>query len=330
MDYSRQKIKQIITETGFIKDNVEKVLRLVDILEELFSSKWRDKLVLKGGTAINMFYMNMPRLSVDIDLDYTGKSRDEMMSDRTEIREYLNAMLSQKNYALAGTSKFPYALDSNVFQYINNAGNRDTIKVEINFLNRAHIYPVQKRKISLFGYENDIGVNVLDARELYGSKFAALIGRGKPRDVYDIYGFIKSENKYDTDELRKCLIFYNCVGGEADILEFSSEKLDSIERREFDRMLKPMLSKSEKFQNNVAIDEIKRYLSVLLQFTDDEREFIKLFRERKYKPELLFGRGEIAVRIGWHPAAFWRCPQEDGTVQEEAMRKAIELENRDE
>ncbi len=75
IDLSTNNIKLIAATTGFLKDNVEKSLRLIDILEDVFSSKWKDKLVLKGGTAINMFFANMPRLSVDIDLDYIGERR---------------------------------------------------------------------------------------------------------------------------------------------------------------------------------------------------------------------------------------------------------------
>ena len=44
-------------------------MRLADILEFVFTSKWKDKLALKGGTAINLFYRELPRLSVDILLD---------------------------------------------------------------------------------------------------------------------------------------------------------------------------------------------------------------------------------------------------------------------
>ena len=129
IDLSRKNIVKVATESGFIKDNVEKVMRLIDILETVFSSKWRDKLVLKGGTAINLFYMNMPRLSVDIDLDYTGESREEMLADKENLREYMRNVLFQKGYSLSDASKSYFALESYVFQYLNNGGNRDNIKV---------------------------------------------------------------------------------------------------------------------------------------------------------------------------------------------------------
>lgn len=52
INLSQKNVVKMAKETNFIKDNVEKVMRLADILEFVFSSKWKDKLVLKGGTAL--------------------------------------------------------------------------------------------------------------------------------------------------------------------------------------------------------------------------------------------------------------------------------------
>lgn len=60
------------TESGFVRDTFEKVLRLKEILKFLNEDKsLREHLLLKGGTAINLTVFNLPRLSVDIDMDYT-------------------------------------------------------------------------------------------------------------------------------------------------------------------------------------------------------------------------------------------------------------------
>ena len=82
INLSQKNIVRVAKETGFLKDNVEKVMRLADILQFVFSSDWKDKLVLKGGTVINLFYRSLPRLSVDIDLDYIGHTREEMERDK--------------------------------------------------------------------------------------------------------------------------------------------------------------------------------------------------------------------------------------------------------
>ena len=71
MNYSKQFISEISEQTGFIANNLEKVVRLLDVLDFIFvKSSFKDALSLKGGTAINLIHTNLKRLSVDIDLDY--------------------------------------------------------------------------------------------------------------------------------------------------------------------------------------------------------------------------------------------------------------------
>ena len=175
INLSQKNVVKIAKETNFIKDNVEKVMRLADILEFVFTSKWKDKLALKGGTAINLFYRELPRLSVDIDLDYIGDTKEEMEKDKEELWNFLQMALFQKNYSLSPQSKRYFALDSAVFQYINNAGNRDNIKIEINYLDRKHVLPLNDKPIKTPVAESDTCVKVLSACELYGSKLAAVV-----------------------------------------------------------------------------------------------------------------------------------------------------------
>ena len=73
MKISKEKLIELSNKTNLIKDNLEKVLRLSEILKFLNEdSKLKGKLALKGGTAINLTAVTLPRLSVDIDLDYTN------------------------------------------------------------------------------------------------------------------------------------------------------------------------------------------------------------------------------------------------------------------
>ena len=67
--YDKSYISKRASEFGFARDTLEKVYRLADILEFLNTEpNLKGKLVLKGGTAINLTIFNLPRLSVDIDL----------------------------------------------------------------------------------------------------------------------------------------------------------------------------------------------------------------------------------------------------------------------
>lgn len=73
MKISNQRLMEVAANTGFRPDVLEKVIRLVDLLNQIFASDFlRTRLVLKGGTALNLFVFEIPRLSVDIDLNYIG------------------------------------------------------------------------------------------------------------------------------------------------------------------------------------------------------------------------------------------------------------------
>ena len=65
--YTSNEISRIANNTNFNKNTTEKVLRLFSILNNISDSEISDMLVLKAGTAINLFLLDLPRLSVDID-----------------------------------------------------------------------------------------------------------------------------------------------------------------------------------------------------------------------------------------------------------------------
>lgn len=70
--YNKTEIGQVARQYGFVRDTFEKVLRLKEILKYLNEEEYlREHLLLKGGTAINLTIFELPRLSVDIDMDYT-------------------------------------------------------------------------------------------------------------------------------------------------------------------------------------------------------------------------------------------------------------------
>lgn len=142
VDKYRNYIEKISKETGFIGSTLEKVERLIRILEWINGDEKLNKLLaLKGGTAINTAVFNFPRLSVDIDLDLTKNlSKEEMIKERKNIHNLLVNYLNTNNYKInMEKSKNVYALDSIVAEYIDIKGNTDNIKIEINYMNRVHI-----------------------------------------------------------------------------------------------------------------------------------------------------------------------------------------------
>lgn len=176
--YNKIYLEKIAKEKGFVRDNLEKVMRLSEILQYFNQNEFlHDSLVLKGGTAINLTVFQMPRLSVDIDLDFAKNcSREEMIKARKNINDEILAYMSNEGYVLKPGSKSPHTLDSWVFGYINAGGNPDNIKIEINYSDRCHVLPMEERTISI-DFLGDIRVCALAPMELFASKLNALISR---------------------------------------------------------------------------------------------------------------------------------------------------------
>jgi predicted nucleotidyltransferase component of viral defense system len=72
MRYDANVLSRLAVQMGVVRNTLEKVIRLAEILRFINTNELlRGKLALKGGTAINLIYSDLPRLSVDVDLDYT-------------------------------------------------------------------------------------------------------------------------------------------------------------------------------------------------------------------------------------------------------------------
>lgn len=307
MEITRQHLSQLADESKFIRDTLEKVLRLSELLKFLNSDTiLKDKLALKGGTAINLTAVELPRLSVDIDLDYTiNSSREELLEIKEIIKKRLADYMWQEGYSIAEV-RDSFALTSIVFNYTNTAGNRDNIKVEINFLDRCHILPLEKKKILTKGIVDDFEVLTLNTTELYASKINALLSRGTPRDLYDVNAMMEHNVIANTDILRKCLIFYNAIGGDYDIQDLDFKNIERLVYKNFKTQLKPVIAKDDKFNMEKAKETVIGFVKELLVLSNDEKLFLSKFKETIYAPELLFDNEDIVLNIKNHPAALWR------------------------
>lgn len=194
-----------------------------------------------------------------------------------------------------------------VFNYINNAGNRDNIKIEINFMDRCHILPLEQKSIMAKCVIEPFEVLALNNVELHASKINALLSRATPRDLYDVNAMIENNVIKDTELLKKCLIFYNMVGGEQDIDTLNFDNIEKINFLKFKTQLKPVISKTHKFDLEQAKLKVINYLKELITLMLQEKAFIKEFRNQNYKPELLFNDKHMVENISYHPMVLWRC-----------------------
>lgn len=307
--YNKNDLDLLAVNTDFLRDNLEKVLRLSDILQYMNANPLLfSHLALKGGTAINLVVFNLPRLSVDIDLDFTKHClRDEMFVLRKQINSDILKYMTSQGYQLNPSSKNPHSLDSWVFYYLNSSGNKDNIKIEINYSMRNHVFEPIEKEVYMESLSLHLHVRTLTNLELFGSKIKALIERTAARDLYDVYNMIQ-ENvfvKSEYDLLRKCVVFYAAITQNQIDKDFNISAIEVFDYHQIKRELIPLLRKRNSFDLESAKSVTIRFIRELMILTVKEREFLDRFVEGEYLPELLFDDQGILDRIQFHPMALW-------------------------
>lgn len=302
-------------ELNFVRDTLEKVFRLADVLDYLNSNPiTKSTLALKGGTAINLTVFNLPRLSVDIDLDYCAdETREEMLKFREEISRDIKRYMETQDYILSPRSKEKHSLDSFVFFYKNLGGVKDNIKVEINYSLRSHIFEPINRKVTTTAFDKDLCVLSLMPMEIFAAKINALLSRAAARDLYDTYNMINFGlfDDSEMDILRRCVVLYTAISQEEILDEYDLDKIDFITIRKLRTDLLPVIKKGEFVELEHIKKIVKSFIRELLVLTEEEKEFLRLFKLKVYKPELIFNNVDILNRIREHPMIMWKLQAHD-------------------
>jgi len=311
MQLDRLTLGRLAKELGFVRDTLEKVCRLTDVLKFMESDEFlSEAIALKGGTAINLTIFNLPRLSVDIDLDYCRSiDREAMLADRDIIMEKIGKYMAANGYSLSPKSKNYHALDSFVYEYVNCGGVKDNIKIEINYMLRCHILPVARREVRLPWNEEKLTVFSVDPLEIFASKTVALLTRTAPRDLYDMHNMVKYRLFDESEEeiFRKSAVFYSAIGAERPPERFEFDNVGNVSNQQIKRDLEPVLRKGERFDLKGAQQEVCQYLASALVLTESERMFWEAFGEGRYLPELIFGATAECASVEKHPMALWKC-----------------------
>jgi len=297
-------------ELGFVRDAYEKMSRLTEILLFLNSNmELNPVLALKGGTAINLTVFNLPRLSVDIDLDFAENlSREETRAMRDRVNELLGRHMAAEGYSLSDKSKQSHALDSFVYSYTNAAGNPDNIKVEINYSLRCHVLPTVEAMANTAEVFAGFPIRTLAPVEIFASKIVALSSRAAARDLYDLNNMVYFGlfGEPDLALLRKCAVLYLAIAGDTKAQSFNFKRLSEITERAIRTDLSPMIRHVERFDFAAAKARVAEFLAINMNPTEKEITFLQRFASGNYEPELLFDDEAILKRIRQHPMAAWR------------------------
>lgn len=313
--YNKSGIAAEASKHGFQRDVFEKVLRLKTVLDYFQEEPaLREHLLLKGGTAINRTVFSLPRLSVDIDMDYMpNDSKENMMATRGKISKVVKEYMESEGYQLSDNSRFSHSLDAFHFLYMNSGGNRDMIKIELNYSLRAHVLHPTRRELLTDAFGDKSCLYTVHPIEIFAAKANALLSRAAARDLYDFNNLVTSDlfqNKTEADLLRKTIIFYATISAETVNKTFDTSAIDSLTFSKIRRDLFPVLTKSEAkshFQLEQYKNAAKEYIHNLMVLTPEEKEYMDRFVKGEYNPELLFSNPEILLQIKNHPMALWKC-----------------------
>ena len=188
-------------DTVFFRQ-AELVLRVLPLVNQ------EEAFALKGGTAINFFLRDLPRLSVDIDLTYLPiNDRKAALYD---IDKALLRISERVKKTIPGVRVFSkkdreFNLAAGLLIHRGDA----TIKVEPNSVLRGSVFPTETRTLCQKAqdlFELSIEARILSFEDLYGGKVCAALDRQHPRDLFDIGMLFKNEGL--TEKIRRAFIVY--------------------------------------------------------------------------------------------------------------------------
>ena len=308
MRYDTIVLSKLSNKLGVVRNTLEKVLRLAEILRFINNNDiLKDKLALKGGTAINLLYSDLPRLSVDIDLDFAQNlDKNDMLKIRELIKEVLITHFTGEGYILSKHSRYSYALDSFVIAYTPSGGGSDNIKVEINYAIRSHILPLEQKMLDLSVIENPFSVLTVPKIEIYAGKINALLSRDQIRDLYDTYQMI-TNNLLDTHEieiLKNVVLFYRYIQNET--LDFNDDFKSKFTRRSYVRDLLSVIKKGDSFNLDDAINKVLEFIKSITRYDENQKLFIKSIEIDIPRFDYLFEDNAMLNNAIEHPLTKWK------------------------
>lgn len=289
----------------FTQSVVEKVERLLEVLSALDSDPFLGRMfVLHGGTALNLFYDEAPRLSVDIDLMFTGAVElDEMREMRPQVDERFREVVVALGYAVQGTN------DEHSGQTYRVRYGNEYIKVDISYLARVTLLDPERLRCSFA--DPPVVFPTLRVPELVAGKVKALLERRAARDLYDLYRLSTREPALLRDPLARALaVRAVSVADPFPRVKTPSQVLNVLESppSEYTEPLIAMLPVGERPDYEELLDSVRHWLSPLDTLTPPEAEFMRLLdQEADYRPGPLFAAWPgVLERAQADPVMAWK------------------------
>lgn len=313
MNLSRERLLAESASLSFRPEILEKVARLLSLLEAARKHPHlAERVALKGGTALNLFLADVPRLSVDIDLNVIGlKDRSAMLAGRPAVERAIETISRAEGLAITRAPSH-HAGGTWRMRYASVLGGSGSIEVDLNFMFRTPLWPVRRMDARALGRFSATRVPVLDVHEIAAGKLVALFARRASRDLFDAHWLLRQAELDDT-RLRIGFIVIGAMNRK-DWRTITIEDVD-FDASELHEQLMPVLRTLDDGDRRDAdawarrmISECREGLVRLLPFRDGERAFLdRLLDHAEIRPELITDDAELADRIASHPLIAWKA-----------------------
>ena len=253
---------------------------------------------LKGGTAINLFLRDMPRLSVDIDLAYLPPDEERDLA-LANISKALTRIAAAIKKAMPGIKiQESRAHGSKLINKLVVANESTRIKIEANEVIRGAVWAPVERALTNRAeetFELSVTSKSLSTADLYGGKICAALDRQHPRDLFDIKVLLEHEGI--TAEIRKAFVVYLASHDRP-----LSELLDPVRkniRQTYESEFAGMTVEDIRYEDLVAARETL-IETLLRDLTTAEKGFLVSLKEGQPKWDLLEVKGiEKLPAIQW-------------------------------
>lgn len=258
---------------------IRQVELLLDVLPEIAREK---HFALKGGTAINLFCRNLPRLSVDIDLTYLP------LEDRqTSLRKMSESLQStaRRISSLMPDVRTIHKLGSSSVGKLLIERNGISIVVEPNEIMRGALYPAVERSLCFAAQDRfmrAVKSQTLSLEELYAGKICAALDRQHPRDLFDIKLLLDEEGF--SSKIRQAFVVYLAAHSRSmsDLLKPNLKDIKKVFHESFMGLT----------DVSVRLEELLHIRDALLSkihadLTEEERQFLISIKSGKPRWELL-------------------------------------------
>lgn len=249
----------------------ERFRQQVDLLIRVLPSVAEENVfALKGGTAINLFVRDLPRLSVDIDLTYLPvKAREESLADIDAALDRISKSISE---AVPQTKVVPSRLQNEgIITRLVVRTPETQIKVEVTPVARGCVFEPRVMHVApsvedQFGYAE---TQVVSFDDLYAGKIVAALDRQHPRDLFDVRDLLRKEGI--STSLRQAFLAY-IVSHNRPAIEVLAPTRKDI-RSDFEENFLGMTTELVELEELVATRE-EMIEAIVAQMPDEHRAFL--------------------------------------------------------